>query len=132
MSDDSEIGLRIDKWLWFTRFFKTRALATAAVKGGHVKVNDERVKPGHRVGVGDRVDIVRGQLPFAVTVSSIPTRRGPAKQAAECYDESAESRARRQELLDGLRSDRLQMPTTPGRPDKRTRRVLRARNRGSD
>ena len=132
MINESETGLRIDKWLWFTRFFKTRALATTAVKGGHVKVNDERVKPGHRVAVGDRVDIVRGQLPFAVTVCSIPKRRGPAKQAEECYSESAESQARRQKLLDGLRSDRLQMPTTRGRPDKRTRRVLRERNRGSN
>ena len=132
MSDESETGLRIDKWLWFTRFFKTRALATAAVKGGHVKVNDERVKPGHRVNVGDRIDIVRGQLPFAVTVSSLPERRGPAKQAAECYGESADSQARRQKMLDSLRSDRPQMPMTRGRPDKRTRRVLRERNRGSE
>ena len=132
MSDENDTGLRIDKWLWFTRFFKTRALATAAVKGGHVRVNEERAKAGRRVEVGDRVEIVRGQLPFVVTVKSIPKRRGPAKQAAECYSESADSQARRQKMLDGLRSDRLQMPTTRGRPDKRTRRVLRARNRGSE
>ena len=129
MSAADDRGLRVDKWLWFTRFFKTRSLATAAVKGGHVKVNGERAKPGIRLGVGDRLQIVRGRLPFDVTVTAIPTRRGPATEARECYVEADASIEARQTIVDGLQSDRLQMPTTRGRPDKRTRRALRDRQR---
>lgn len=129
MDDDSENGLRIDKWLWFVRFFKTRSLATAAVKGGHVKVNGERAKPGLMVFVGDDIQITRRRLPYAVTVVSIPARRGPAREAERCYHESEESQERRRRIVDGLRNDRLQMPMTRGRPDKRTRRALRGRNR---
>jgi ribosome-associated heat shock protein Hsp15 len=121
--------MRIDKWLWFVRFFRTRNLATDAVRGGHVRINGDRVKPGNRVSPGDRVDIVRGQLPYRVTVTSLPLRRGSATEAATAYIESAESRQARQALADGIRSDRLQMPTTRGRPDKRTRRALRGRMR---
>jgi len=124
-------ALRIDKWLWFTRFFKTRGLATAAVKGGHVKLNGERAKPGARVAVGDRLEIVRGRLPFDVTATAIPKRRGPASEATACYTECAESMSVRQTIVDGLRSDRMQMPSTQGRPDKRTRRALRDRQRNS-
>lgn len=132
MSDDSETGLRIDKWLWCVRFFRTRVLATAAVKGGHVRVNGERAKPGHRVHIGDTIEIVRNRLPYVVVIDSIPKQRGPAKQATECYSESVDSQARREKIVDSLRSDRLQMPVTRGRPDKRTRRALRERNRDSE
>ena len=123
-------SLRIDRWLWYVRFFKTRGLATAAVKGGHVRINGERAKAGQRVSPGDRVEIVRGQLPYHVSVTAIPSRRGPASEARACYEEAAESVERRQAIVDGLRSDRAQMPTTRGRPDKRTRRALRDRSRG--
>lgn len=125
----SESGMRVDQWLWFTRFFKTRTLATASVKAGHVKVNGERAKPGTQVGPGDRIDLLRSRLPYVLIVVSIPRRRGPAAEARTCYSESDESVAARQSLVDGLRSDRLQMPTTDGRPDKRTRRALRDRQR---
>lgn len=122
-------GLRIDKWLWFTRFFKTRGLAAAAVKGGHVKLNGARAKVSQRAGVGDRLDVKRGQLSYRITVRGIPTRRGPAKEAAECYVEEPESIKERERLTATLRSDHLQMPRTPGRPDKHTRRALRKRGR---
>ncbi|MGB5164626.1 MAG: S4 domain-containing protein, partial [Woeseiaceae bacterium] len=74
-------ALRIDRWLFYCRFFKTRGRATAAVTGGHVKVNGERASPGHRVKCGDRIDLVRERLPYSLDVISIPSRRGPAAEA---------------------------------------------------
>lgn len=123
-------SLRLDRWLWFTRFYKTRTAASKAVNGGHVRLNGERARTASSVSVGDRIRIVRNQLEFDITVTGIPPRRGPAREAQACYDESPESVARREQHVSDLRADRLQMPTTPGKPDKRTRRKLRNRNRG--
>ena len=123
-------SLRLDRWLWFTRFYKTRTASSKAVNGGHVRLNGERARTSSSVAVGDRIQIVRKQLEFDVTVTDIPVRRGPAREAQACYDESPESVARREQRVSELRADRLQMPTTPGKPDKRTRRKLRDRNRG--
>lgn len=121
--------LRIDRWLWFARFFRTRALATAAVAGGHVRVNGERVSPGTRVRHGDRVQLLKDRLQYDLEILELPTRRGPASQARAAFSEDPESVRRRQEARDSLRSDRLQMPRTDGRPDKHTRRKLRERQR---
>ena len=77
MSSVSE-SLRIDRWLFYCRFFKTRVLATAAVTGGHVKINGERTTPGSRVKRGDRIDLIRERLPYSLEVVEIPARRGPA------------------------------------------------------
>jgi ribosome-associated heat shock protein Hsp15 len=132
MTGTGGVGLRLDKWLWYTRFFKTRGLATAAVRGGHVRLNGERARPGARINVGDRLHIVRDQLRYELTVLGLPSRRGPASEARSCYQEDdASVRAREARLLE-LRSDRLQMPVTRGRPDKRTQRALRSRNRSPD
>ena len=117
--------LRIDRWLYFCRFFKTRSKATAAVTGGHVKLNGERASPGQRVEVGDRVELVRERLLFSLEVVRIPHRRGPAKEAQSCYVEDEETVRQREGQLAGLRQDRMLMPRTDGRPDKRTRRKLR-------
>lgn len=125
MSGDTASELRIDRWLWFTRFFKTRSLATAAVSGGHVKVNGERARPGQRIAAGDKVVVVRDQLRYELEIVTLPVRRGPAAEARATYVEAAESVLRREKALAGLRQDRLQMPRTPGRPDKRTRQKLR-------
>lgn len=125
-------SLRLDRWLWFTRFYKTRTAASKAVNGGHVRLNGERARTSSSVTIGDRIRIVRKQLEFDVTVTAIPARRGPAREAQACYDESPESVSRRERRLADLRADRLQMATTPGKPDKRTRRKLRDRNRGRD
>lgn len=122
-------ALRIDKWLYFTRFYKTRGLAGRAVTGGHVKVNGTRAKASTTVKSGDVVDIVRDQLPWRLEVSAIPVRRGPAREAGTCYEEDSAVSAVRQELIAGRRMDRLQMPVTDGRPDKHTRRKLRDRRR---
>ena len=73
-------SLRIDRWLFFCRFFKTRSKATAAVTGGHVRLNGERAAPGVRVQVGDRIELVRDRLPYLLEVTAIPSRRGPAEK----------------------------------------------------
>ena len=126
----SEHALRLDRWLWFTRFYKTRTAASAAVQGGHVRVNDEPARTSSRVRIGDEIRLVRQQLTWELTVRALPSRRGPAKEARACYEESPESIARREEAVSELRRDRMQMPMTRGKPDKHTRRKLRDRNRG--
>jgi len=120
-------SLRIDRWLYCCRFFKTRSKASAAVAGGHVRLNGERAAPGKRVAVGDRIDLVRERLDYSLTVLAIPVRRGPASEAESCYAEDEGSVRERQARIETLRQDRLQMPRTEGRPDKRTRRKLRER-----
>ena len=129
MNTQGNSTLRIDKWLWFTRFFKTRALAAKAVVGGHVKINGVRAKPSANVSADDIVDLVRDQLPFRLQVSKLPVRRGPAAEAQACYYENAESVGRRQAIISSIKTDRMQMPRTDGKPDKHTRRKLRDRRR---
>ena len=121
--------LRIDRWLFFCRFFKTRSKASAAVTGGHVRLNGERAARGQRVQVGDRIDLVRERLDYSLEVTGIPSRRGPAKEAQTCYVEDEATIQQRDAKLAGLKQDRMLMPKTEGRPDKHTRRKLRKRNR---
>jgi ribosome-associated heat shock protein Hsp15 len=113
---------RIDSWLWAARFYKTRSLASEAVKGGGVRVDGQRVKPSREVGAGDRIEITIGQTRRAVVVLGVARRRGPAKEAELLYEETAESRAERERLA---AERRLAQP--PGadlgeRPTKRDRR----------
>jgi ribosome-associated heat shock protein Hsp15 len=114
-------ALRIDKWLWCARFFKTRSLAQAAVEGGHVQVNGERVKASRQVKIGDRLHVVRERERFEIDVLAMPTRRGPAAEARGHYRETAESAAAREHLRE---LNRLSGPVATGRPDKRERRDL--------
>jgi len=88
--------VRIDKWLWAARFWKTRALATEAVSGGHVHLNGARVKPAKDVRVGDTLQIRVGVTEWTVEVRGLADRRGPAKQAVLLYEETPESRERRE------------------------------------
>jgi ribosome-associated heat shock protein Hsp15 len=118
------VNLRVDKWLYYCRFFKTRVKATAAVDGGHVKVNGERSAPGRRVKCGDHIDLTKERLPYSMEVIAIPTRRGPATEARDCFSEDDEVVRQREKQAAALRQDRLLMPTTKGRPDKHTRRKL--------
>jgi ribosome-associated heat shock protein Hsp15 len=128
-SRSERLYLRIDRWLFYSRFFKTRVLSTAAVTGGHVKINGERATPGGRVKPGDKIDLVRDRLAFSLEVLEIPARRGPAAEARRCYVEDAETVRQREVQSASLRQDRMLMPKTDGRPDKHTRRKLRDRNR---
>ena len=118
-------ALRIDKWLFFARFYKTRGQASAAVAGGHVTRNGERAKPAQPVRVDDTLQITRDRYTWQIVVRAIPARRGPAPEAQACYQELEESIAARSALRDALKSDRLGMPRTSGRPDKHTRKRIR-------
>ena len=116
---------RLDRWLWYARFFKTRAQARQAVEGGRVHVGGARVKPGRAVRVGDLLEIQRGEVRFEVTVLALGERRGPASEAQGLYSESDASVARRAEAAAQQRAVRASEPRG-GRPDKHQRRRLRA------
>src|ERR1700686_3422955 len=96
--DEKTDNHRIDKWLWHTRFFKTRSLATAAINGGKVHLNAERVKPAHRVRVGDRLSLRLLGIVAAFEVLGLPRRRGPAAEAQTCFLETPASAERRAKL----------------------------------
>jgi len=112
--------LRLDKWLWAARFFKTRALAVEAIAGGRVSVNDDRAKPSKELKPGDAVSIRRPPFEFAVTVKALSDKRGPAAVAATLYEESAASLARRASIAAEMKA--MPQPRFKGRPTKKTRR----------
>ncbi|MGH6914024.1 MAG: RNA-binding S4 domain-containing protein [Gemmatimonadales bacterium] len=116
--------VRLDRWLWAARFFKTRALAAAAVAGGKVHVNGARVKPAKPVQVGDLVRVRAGPYEWLVTVRGISERRGPARVAQTLYEESPEGRATRERLAEQLRIAPAPAYRGKGRPTKRERRAI--------
>jgi ribosome-associated heat shock protein Hsp15 len=116
--------VRIDKWLWAARFFKTRGAATEAVLGGRVHVNRERVKPSKEVRPGDVVEISKRELRSTVTVKAVAERRGPASVAATLYEESPESRAAREQQALQRRLARPPGADLGARPTKQARRRI--------
>jgi ribosome-associated heat shock protein Hsp15 len=116
---------RIDRWLFAVRLYGARTLAAEAVAGGRVHVNGERVRPGRALRPGDRLTLTRGALEFECTVRDLPARRGPAKAAALCYEESAASVARRAEFAARMKLAVALTPRPQGRPDKHERARLR-------
>jgi ribosome-associated heat shock protein Hsp15 len=123
-------GVRVDKWLWAARFFKTRGAATEAVLGGHVQVNGARVKPARDVVVGDRLEITRSRGRCTVVVTGLADRRGSASVAATLYDETPESVEERKRRRDERRLARPLGADLSARPTKRDRRRLDALRRG--
>ena len=130
MTNDATDRIRLDKWLWAARFYKTRSLAKAAVDGGKVHVNGARVKAAKEAVPGDTLTVTRGEVERTVIVAAVSARRGSASIAATLYDETAESidkreqhRAERRMLAAGLR-----VPKT--RPNKRQRRALQGLKTG--
>jgi ribosome-associated heat shock protein Hsp15 len=121
--------VRIDKWLWAARFFKTRALATEAVLGGHARVNGVRVKPAKEVRAGDRVEVRSGETRWTVLVLAVADRRGPAKVAATLYEETPESAAARERDALARRLDRPLGADLGARPTKQDRRRIEALRR---
>lgn len=120
--------VRIDKWLWAARFFKTRSLATAAVEGGKITVNGDRPKPSRVLKVGDQLSIQIGYSQFVVNVLQLSGQRGPAPVARTLYEETAESAALREQQAE---QRRLQGDVHgAGRPTKRDRRSLDQWRRG--
>lgn len=118
-------SVRIDKWLWAARFFKTRGLASEAVHGGKIHVNGRRVKPAHPVRPGDRVEIHKGPVRFVVDVAGLAERRLAAPAAQALYEETPESVASRASEAEKRRAAARAMPRPVKRPDKRARRELR-------
>jgi len=119
-------NVRLDKWLWAARFFKTRSLATDAVNGGKVELNGQRPKPAKEVKVGDLLRIRVGPFVHAVTVRALSDRRGPASAAALLFEESAESIAARERLREQHRLAPSVQYEEGGRPTKKDRRTMSA------
>ena len=118
--------VRIDKWLWAARFFRTRTLASQAVDTGKIEIDGIRPKPSRAVKIGDTVLIRKGPYEYVVEVLGISGKRGPAKLAAELYQETDESQAKRAEVAESLKAERAAAPAFEGRgrPTKKDRRDL--------
>jgi ribosome-associated heat shock protein Hsp15 len=123
-------AVRVDKWLWAARFYKTRALATEAVLGGHVQVNGVRVKPAKDVHVGDAMQIRIGTLEWTIDVRGLADRRGPATVARALYEERAESKELREQQALQRRLTNPIGADLGARPTKQDRRRLDALRRG--
>jgi ribosome-associated heat shock protein Hsp15 len=126
MGDADDAGrVRLDKWLWAARFYKTRALAAEAVAGGKVQVNGDRVKRAKELKEGDEIRIRQGPLEHLIVVRALSDRRGPAAQAATLYEERPESVAAREAMAIQLKSVHAAFVSDlKGRPTKRDRRDL--------
>lgn len=123
--------VRIDKWLWAARFFKTRSMASDAIAKNRVRIGGQRIKPSRLVLVGDVVQIEKIPYEFVVTVLALNDQRRPAVEAQALYEESEQSRLARQALSDRLRSDRMARAglAGEGRPSKKQRRqIIRFQN----
>jgi ribosome-associated heat shock protein Hsp15 len=118
------VGVRLDKWLWAARFYKTRSLATRAVTGGKVHLNGERAKPARLVVPGDALRIRLGPVEHTVTVAALAERRGTARAAAALYVESADSLRARQARSLQLKLHALPSYEGKGRPTKKARRDI--------
>ena len=121
MSDEA---IRIDKWLWAARFFKTRSLAAEAVTGGKVEVNGDHPKPSRVVRLGDRLNIRRGLYEWTIIVKDVSRRRGPAPQAQQLYEETEESIQKRTAAAAQMKLERPPDFDSPGRPSKKDRRAI--------
>ena len=116
--------MRIDKWLWAARFFKTRSLAQQAIAAGRVKLGETRVKSSHEIRVGDSVSIRVGELEWQIVVSELSDKRGPAEQARKLYQETEASRTERERRVDLRRWGAEPARELKGRPTKRDRRRM--------
>ena len=124
MTDQDEGRVRLDKWLWAARFYKTRALAAEAVEGGKIQVNGDRPKRARPLQVGDMIRIRLGPYEHTVAVRALSGRRGPASEAAALYEETASSRSAREALAIQLKSLHAVFGPDKGRPTKKDRREI--------
>ena len=132
-ASEKDTGIRLDKWLWCARFYKTRGLAADAVKGGKVLVNGMRVKPSKNIIVGTQLYIRQKLFEFDITVRDTPKTRLSPKDAACVYDESIESIEKRNMLANQYKTDTRSAPRTEGKPGKHERRkLIRLRGKNTD
>ena len=124
MPESDQSTQRLDKWLWAARFFKTRTLAAAAISGGKVQCDNERVKPARRIRAGTQLSIRRGPMLWEVVVVGLSKQRRPAREAALLYAETDASVARRTAEAERRKARAEQRRHGLGRPTKRDRRQL--------
>ncbi len=117
-------SMRLDKWLWCTRFYKTRTLAAAAIKGHKVNVNNQAIKAAKNIKIGDKVEIGKTPYKYTITILRLARNRVSASQAALLFDEDKESIQGREELSKQIKADAASYPRTVGRPTKRDRREI--------
>ena len=117
-------SIRLDKWLWAARFFKTRQRAVEAINGGKVHLNGQRTKPGKEVKPGARLRIHKGSLEWDIEVVGVAKQRRPASEAVLLYDESEESKTRRHRQVEEQRLLKAGRPKPVGKPSKRDRRMI--------
>ncbi|MDD2769031.1 MAG: S4 domain-containing protein [Methylococcus sp.] len=123
-AETSEQRVRLDKWLWAARFFKTRQLATEAINGGKIHLNGQRAKPGKEIGVGAKLEITREQDAYEVVVQALSAQRRPANEAVLLYRETPESEAKREAESARRREQRQFQDEPERRPSKKERRLI--------
>jgi ribosome-associated heat shock protein Hsp15 len=124
MDQENAREIRLDKWLWAARFFKTRSLAAEAVTGGKISINGDRAKPSRIVRLGDKLVIRRGAYEWTVIVKDVARLRGPAPQAQQLYEETEDSVRKREAAIAQLKFERPPEFDLPGRPSKKDRRAI--------
>jgi ribosome-associated heat shock protein Hsp15 len=124
LEQPSDAEIRLDKWLWAARFFKTRSLAAEAVTGGKVTINGDRAKPSRTVRLGDELTVRRGSYEWTVVVKDVSRLRGPAPLAQQLYEETEESKLKREATATQLKLERPPEFDSPGRPSKKDRRAM--------
>ena len=128
IATEAHAALRIDKWLWAARFYKTRSLATAAIHAGHVKLNGATVKPARELHAGDTLELAIGDVRWTIEVLGLNDQRRPASEAQRLYAETAASAARRAALKEAHRLAPTPGSDLRGRPTKKARRQIRGFN----
>lgn len=130
-NNEKTAPIRLDKWLWCTRFYKTRSISTAALKTGKVMINGDRAKPSKIVKPGDMLNIRKGPYLYAITVLSIAKSRKSSIDASLLYEESPESIKQRELLASQLKAEAAMSPSSKGRPSKKDRRsIIKFRSSG--
>ncbi len=129
---DADDPVRLDKWLWAARFYKTRSLASEAIAGGKVQVNGDRAKRARTLHPGDEIRVRQGPYEHRVVVREMSDRRGPASEAARLYEELPESRAAREAVALQLKAMHSAFVPERGRPTKRDRREIERLKRGGE
>jgi ribosome-associated heat shock protein Hsp15 len=124
MPEKRDTRVRLDKWLYAARFYKTRSIAAQAIESGRARVDDQRVKPSHAIKAGARISLSKDSLVWKVEVAAVSDKRGPASEAAKLYREFPESAAVREEEIARRKAAAASAPRTSGRPTKRDRRKL--------
>ena len=118
--------VRLDLWLWAARFFKTRALAKAAIESGKIEIGGQRAKPARQVRIGDALSVVRGEETFQLEIVALSARRGSATVAATLYHEDEAARALREQQRAQRAAERSGYSAPEHKPDKRARRLIQA------